>query len=123
MCLFVSKFIRINDLLICAFSCASYFASIFCYIFGHSKFYIYLGSVVKSISGLQYGYARSIISKSMAKGDVSDALSLIMIVDTIVLVVSTILFPIIYSNIVAQGISLLFYFSNGFILLSLCLNM
>lgn len=122
-CLFVSKFIQVNDMLICAASCFSFFASIFCYILGNSTFYIYLGSVIASISGLQYGYARSIVSKSMAKHEVSDALSLIIIVDTIVSVVSLIIFPVFYSAIVSQGVNLIFLFANGFVLLSLCLNM
>ena len=121
--MFVSKFVRINDMLINVFSCASYFASIFCYVYGDSKFYIYLGSAVASVSGLHYGYARSIVSKSMAKHEVSDALSLIIIVDTFISVVSVIVFPMFYSSIVSQGINVIFIFSNGFILLALLLNL
>lgn len=122
MCLFVSKFIRINDMIICAVSCTSYFASIFCYVYGDSKFFVYLGSAVASLGSLQYGYARSIVSKSMGKAEVSDALSLILIVDTIVAVLSLIIFPVFYSKIVAKGINLIFYFSNVFVLIALLLN-
>ena len=122
-CLFVSRFVRVNDMLICSLSCFSFFASVFCYIYGNSTFYIYLGSVVASVSGLQYGYARSIVSKSMAKHEVSDALSLIIIVDTVVSVVSLVIFPVFYSALVSQGIGMIFIFANGFVLLSLCLNM
>ncbi len=121
--MFVSKFIRINDLLINVFSCGSYFASIFCYVYGNSRFYVYLGSAVASISGLHYGYTRSIVSKSMAKHEVSDALSLIIIVDTFISVVSVIIFPMLYSSIVSQGIDIIFLFSNGFILLALILDL
>lgn len=123
MCLVVSKFIRTNDLLICIISCTSYFASVFCYVYGDSKFYLYLGSMVASLGSLQYGYARSIVSKSMGKAEVSDALSLILIVDTIVSVLSIIIFPVFYSKIVSKGINLIFYFSNIFVLMALLLNM
>lgn len=43
MSLLVSKFVKINDLLICILSIASYFASVICYIYGNSVFDIYLG--------------------------------------------------------------------------------
>ena len=43
MTLVVSKFVKVSDLLICIVSLGSYFASIFCYIFGDSVNYIYLG--------------------------------------------------------------------------------
>lgn len=121
--LFVSKLFKVNDVLICILSVASYFASVFCYIFGNTSFYIYVGAVVASLSGLEYGYARSIVSKSVEKHEVGDALSLILIVDTIIAVVSSILFPILYSRIVSTGLSFLFSFSNGFVLMAMICHM
>ena len=121
--LFVSKFIKVNDLLICIASVASYFASVFCYIYGSNWHHIYLGSLVQSISSLEFGYVRSIVSKSMTKAEVSDAFSLMLIVDTFVAVVAAILFPIIYSKMVSNGLTNLFIFSNGFILLALIFHM
>ncbi|RNA16674.1 proton-coupled folate transporter-like [Brachionus plicatilis] len=117
--LLVSKFLKVNDLIICILSVLSYFVSVLCYIFGNSTDYIYLGAVVASISGLEYGYIRSIVSKSVEKNEVADALSLILIVDTFVAVVSNVLFPILYSTIVSKGINILFAFSNGFVLIAL----
>ena len=76
-----------------------------------------------SVSGLEYGYVRSIVSKSVEKHEVSDALSLILIVDTIVAVFAMSLFPVLYSNVVSKGISILFSFSNGFILITLICHM
>ncbi|CAF0897110.1 unnamed protein product [Brachionus calyciflorus] len=117
--LFVSKFFKVNDLIICILSVLSYFLSVLCYIFGDSTFYVYLGAIVASISGLEYGYVRSIVSKSVEKNEVADALSLILIVDTFIAVVANVLFPILYSSIVSKGINILFAFSNGFILIAL----
>jgi hypothetical protein len=117
--LFVSKFIKVNDLLICIASVGSYFASVFCYIYGSNWHFIYLGSLVQSICSLEFGYVRSIVSKSMTKTEVSDAFSLMLIVDTFVSVLAAILFPIIYSKMVAGGLTNLFIFSNGFILIAL----
>lgn len=45
MSLFVSKFIRVNEVIICIISVASYFASVFCYIYGTDVNYIYLGNL------------------------------------------------------------------------------
>ncbi len=45
MSLFVSKFIRVNDVIICIISVGSYFASVFCYIYGSDVNYIYLGNL------------------------------------------------------------------------------
>jgi Mg2+ and Co2+ transporter CorA len=117
--LFVSKFIKVSDLLICIVSVASFFGSVFCYIYGGNSFYVYLGAGISSLAGLEYGYVRSIISKSVDKKEVADALSLILIVDTVIAVVSSIVFPIFYSKTVSKGIGLLFGFSNGFILIAL----
>lgn len=123
MSLFVSKFVKINDVLVCIFSVASYFASVLCYIYGNSIYHIYIGAIIASIAGLEYGYVRSIVSKSVEKSEVSDALSLILIVDTIIAVASSVLFPILYSSIVSKGIGILFSFSNGFILIALICHM
>jgi hypothetical protein len=123
MSLMVSKFLKINDVLICILSVASYFGSVFCYIYGTTPHYIYLGAVIGSISGLEYGYVRSIVSKSVEKHEVADALSLILIVDTCIAVVSNVLFPILYSSIVSNGIGILLAFSNGFILMAMIFHM
>ena len=120
----VSRFLKINDIIICTFAAASYFASVFCYIYGKSVFYIYVGAMIASTSSLHYAYARSIVSKCMrSPNEVSDALSLILIVDTFIAVVSVIVFPILYSSIVSQGIDVLFFFSNAFVGLAVVLNM
>lgn len=79
--------------------------------------------MIASIAGLEYGYVRSIVSKSVEKDEVADALSLILIVDTFIGVVSMVLFPILYSHIVSKGISILFSFSNGFVLMALICHM
>jgi len=121
--LLVSKFKRVKDLLICIVSVASFFASVFCYIYGTNIYYVYLGAAISSLAGLEYGYVRSIVSKSVDKKEVADALSLILIVDTIIAVVSSIVFPIFYSKTVSKGVGLLFGFSNGFILITLICHM
>ena len=123
MSLLVSKFLKINDVLICIASVGSFFASVFCYIYGLTPFYIYLGSVIGSISSLEFGYARSIISKSMSKSEVSDALSLLLIIDTFIAVVGATVFPILYSRMVSTGLTGLFVFSNLFVLIALVLHM
>lgn len=43
MTLLVSKFVKVNDLLVCIISIGTYFLSVFCYIYGDSIAYIYLG--------------------------------------------------------------------------------
>jgi hypothetical protein len=121
--LLISKFIHINDILICIFSVASYFGSLFCYIFGNSTYYIYIGSLVNAPSALEYFYARSIISKSVDKSEVSDALSLILIVDTVITVVASIVFQLLYSKIVASGVMFLFWLSSAAVLLALICHM
>lgn len=121
--LFISKFVRVNDLLICILSTASYFGAVFCYIFGSSTRDIYLASVIGSPAGLEYGYVRSIVSKSVERDEVADALSLILIVDTIIGVTASIVFQILYSQIVSKGITILFSFSNGFVLIALICHM
>ena len=121
--LLVSRFLKVNDLIICILSVLSYFVSVLCYIFGNTTSYLYLGASIASISGLEYGYIRSIVSKSVEKDEVADALSLILIVDTFIAVVSNVLFPILYSSIVSKGISILFAFSNGFVLIALICHM
>lgn len=121
--LIVSKFIRVNDLIICCLSVLSYFGSVFFYIYGNSVIYIYAGALVSSIAGLQYTYARSIVSKSVEKSEVSDALCLILIVDTFIGVLSIIIFPIIYSKLVTNSVATIFWFSNFFILLTFILNL
>lgn len=121
--LFISKFIRVNDLIICIISTASYFSAVFCYIFGRSTYDIYLSSVIGSPAGLEYGYVRSIVSKSVEKNEVADALSFILIIDTIIGVVASVVFQILYESIVSKGISILFSFSNGFILIALVCHM
>lgn len=123
MSLFVSKFIKINDVLICILSVGSYFASVLCYIYGNSIYHIYLGAIIASIAGLEYGYVRSIVSKSVEKNEVADALSLILIVDTFIAVVSSVIFPVLYSSIVSKGIGILFSFSNGFVLMAFICHM
>ena len=45
MSLFVSKLLKINDILICILSVTSCFASMFCYIFGTTQDYLYLGKI------------------------------------------------------------------------------
>jgi len=65
---------------------------------------------------------RSIVSKSVEKHEVSDALSFILIIDTFIAVVSTIIFPILYSKVVSSGIAILFKVSNAFILAALILH-
>lgn len=119
----ISKFLRINDLIICCFSVLSLFSSVFFYIYGNSAIYIYAGALISSIAGLQCTYARSIVSKSVAKSEVSDALCLVLLVDTFIAVLSNIVFPVLYAKIVSKGITLLFWFSNFFILIALLLNM
>jgi MFS family permease len=42
---FVSKFVRVNDLLICLVSVASYFAALLCYIYGNTIFHVYLSKM------------------------------------------------------------------------------
>lgn len=44
-CLFVSRLIKLNDLIICIFSCLSFFTSLFFYIYGSSVTCIYLGEL------------------------------------------------------------------------------
>jgi hypothetical protein len=41
--LLVSRFVKVSDLLVCIISIGSYFISVFCYIYGDSIGYIYLG--------------------------------------------------------------------------------
>lgn len=121
--LLISKFVRVNDLIICILATASYFAAVFCYIFGGTTYDIYLASVIGSPAGLEYGYVRSIVSKSVERDEVGDALSLILIIDTFIGVAASIIFQILYSQIVAKGASFLFSFSNGFILIALICHM
>jgi len=120
--LIVSKFLKINDLLICCMAVFTYFGSVFFYIYGSSIIYIYAGALVSSISMLQFTYARSVVSKSVAKEEVSDALCLIILVDTFISVLSVILFPMIYSKIVSKGVTNLFWFSNSIIFVAFILN-
>lgn len=119
----VSKFIRVNDLIICCLSVLSFFGSVFFYIYGNSAIYIYAGALVSSIAGLQYTYARSIVSKSVSKTEVSDALCLILIVDTFIGVISIIIFPVIYSKLVSTSVVAIFWFSNLFVFLTFLLNL
>lgn len=123
MSLVVSKFIKCNDLLICIFSVLSHFCNVFCYIYGKTPFLIYLGAVIGCISGLEYGYARSIISKSFKKEEVPDALSLIVTIDTFIGVVSVIIFPVMYAKLVSSGVEILFYICEGVILMVLLCHM
>ena len=80
-----------------------------------NAFFYYLAAIISSIAGLEFGYIRSVISKSVDKKEVSDALSFILIVDTFIAVVSTIVYPILYSFVVSMGIKYLFMFSNIFL--------
>ena len=123
MSLLVSKCFRVNDLLICILSVLSHFASIFCYIFGETNYYIYLGSIISSIAGLEYGYVRSIVSKSFSKQQVPDALSLIVTVDTFINVVSVIVFPIMYAKLVSTNVKIIFYIINAVNLVVLFLHL
>jgi hypothetical protein len=151
MSLLVSKLLNINDLIICILSVGSYMASLFCYIYATNSNFIYLGkflllfwfiffssfniviryylvffyiigAVVSSIAGLEYGYVRSIVSKSVDKSEVADALSLILIVDTIIAVVASVVFQVFYAHIVSQGVAVLFYFSGAFVLATLVIH-
>ena len=121
--LLVSRFLKINEVLICALSVASCFISVFCFIYGNSEFYIYLASVISSINTLSFSYVRSIVSKSVDKSKVSDAFSSILIVDTSVGVLSSIIYPILYAKFVSTGLGLFFAFSGGFVLIALVINM
>lgn len=116
--LLISKFIRVNDVIICILSTLSYFVSIFFFILAQDATFIYLGSAISSPAGLEYGYVRSIVSKSVAKEEIADALSLILIVDTIGGVVASMVFQILYASIVSNGITTLFSFANGFVLIA-----
>lgn len=116
--LLISKFIRVNDVIICILSTLSYFVSIFFFILAQDATFIYLGSAIASPAGLEYGYVRSIVSKSVAKEEVADALSLILIVDTIGGVAASMVFQILYASIVSNGITTLFSFANGFVLIA-----
>jgi hypothetical protein len=84
--------------------------------------FIILGAAVSSIAGLEYGYVRSIVSKSVDKSEIADALSLILIVDTIIAVVASVVFQVFYAHIVSQGVAVLFYFSGAFILATLVIH-
>lgn len=123
MCLFVSKYVPINDLLVCILSAGSFFVSVFFYIFGTSVFDIYLGALISSVANLEFGYVKSIVSKSVEKHEVADALSLILIVDTFMAVFSMILFPILYAKFVSQGIQILFIFANVFVFITILCHM
>jgi hypothetical protein len=67
---------------------------------------------------LEFGYVRSIVSKSVDKSEVDDSLSLIIIVDTAMIVASSLFFPLIYRKVVGEGASVLFVISNAFALLA-----
>lgn len=121
--LLISKFIRVNDIIICILSTISQFASVFCYIYAKDPYYIFLGSAIASPAGLEYGYVRSIVSKSVARHEVADALSLILIVDTIVGVAASVIFQVLYASVVSTGLTSLFAFSNGFVLMAVICHM
>ena len=123
MTLLVSRFVKVSDLFICIISIGSYFISVFCYIYGDSVNYIYLASIISSIAGLEFGYIRSIVSKSVERREVSDALTFILIVDTFIAVVSMIIYPVLYSFAVSRGIKYLFMFSNIFVFMALVCHM
>ena len=75
------------------------------------------------MSGLEFGYIRSIVSKSVGQHEVGDALSFILIVDTFIGVVAMIVFPMLYSFIVSRGIRYLFMFSNIFVFIAFVCHM
>ena len=71
----VSKLLRINDMLICMLAVGTYATSFLCLVFGKSTLYIYICSILASLVGLQYGFVKSAVSKSMNSHEVADALS------------------------------------------------
>ena len=75
LCLLVSKFLRVTDLLICMMAVGTYGISFLFFIYGKRVEYVYIGAAVSSLVGLQYGFAKSAVSKSMIKSEVADALS------------------------------------------------
>jgi hypothetical protein len=113
--LVVSKFLKIDDIIICFLSAFSYFISLFIFGFATTSAYIYLGAGVSAISGLEFGYVRSIVSKLVTKYEVADALTLITVVDTFAAVVASIILPYIYSNYVSTMNRLIFFIVAPFI--------
>jgi hypothetical protein len=78
------------------------------------------------MTGLELAYVRSIITKSMSRDEVADALSLIVIVDTVTGVGAQILFQSLYSTLVAtkdSKITSLFILAISFVLLTIVCHM
>ena len=75
-CFVVARFVRLPDLAICIMAVSSQMFAFLFFIFGKTTVFIYIGSAVSSIYILQFGYVQSIISKSMHKSEISDALAL-----------------------------------------------
>lgn len=121
--LFISKCIRINDILICVLATAFYFGSTFFLMFGKSLIHIYMFSVVVSPYELEYSYVRSIVSKSVGKDELSDALSLILMAETITIFMGSAVFQYIYSSTVSGGITVLLWIAGGILLASTVCHM
>jgi hypothetical protein len=120
--LFVSRFIRVSDILICIISAASHLSSLILYVFATSSFFVYLGSTTAALSGLEFGYVRSLVSKLVTKHEVTDALTFIACVDTFTGVLASIIFPLLYARFVDYKIQILFYIGAGIVSITIILH-
>jgi MFS transporter, PCFT/HCP family, solute carrier family 46, member 3 len=121
--LIVSKLLKINDIIICFLSAFSYFISLFIFGFATTSFHIYLGAGISAISGLEFAYVRSIVSKLVTKYEIADALTIITVVDTIAAVIASIMFPYIYSNYVSSMNALIFLIVAPFVAITCILHL
>ena len=119
----VSRFLRVNDILTCIASAASYFATLFLYAFATNSLGIYIGSTAAAISGLEFGLARSFVSKLVTKHEVADALTFIACVDTLTSVMATIIFPFIYEKLVDSHLNILFFIAACFTLITITFHL
>jgi hypothetical protein len=120
--LMISKFCKVNDILIMITSAFTYFFSLIIYGYAKTSVLLYVAAGVSAISGLEFGYTRSIVSKLVTNYEISDALTLISVVDTTTAVMASIMVPYIYGKMVSDLVSFIFFWLAGIVLVTISLH-
>lgn len=120
--LLISKFCRVHDILICISSAFTNLVSLVVYGYAKTSVMVYAAAGISAIAGLEFSYARSIVSKLVTKYEISDAFTLISVVDTTTAVMANILVPYIYGKMVSDLVSFIFFWLAGIILVTISLH-